>query len=50
MGLRRVKSAEGDFAMDIVQQVSDQIGILFSHKKTKEVTKTEASKILLRII
>ena len=50
MGLRRVKSTEGDFAMEIVQQISDQIGILFHHKKTKEVTKTEASKILLRII
>ena len=36
--------------MEIVQQVSDQIAILFHHKKAKEVTKTEASKILLRIV
>lgn len=50
MGLQRLKSTEGDFAMEIVQQVSDQIAILFHHKKTKEITKTEASKILLRIV
>ena len=40
MGLRRLKSTEGDFAMEIIQQISNQVGILFSHKKTKEVTKT----------
>lgn len=35
MGLKRVKSNERDFGLDIVSQISDQIQILFESKKTK---------------
>lgn len=49
-GLRRVKSSDGEFAVDIVSQISDQIAVLFRHSKTKEEIKTEASKTLLHII
>ena len=36
LGLQRVKSSESDFAVDIISQISDQISILFKHKKTKD--------------